>query len=101
MCEIPRVYREQVCKAAKSYQCCECARVISVGELYQYAWGVWNGEPSAFSTCAECFEVREELRDTMPSGYVYSDETACALAFGNLREALADECREMNYAMER
>ena len=94
MCDYPSVYRATVATARKPHVCVECRRRIEPGEIYEYVWGVWSGDPASIHTCAECFEVRAELFETMPSGMVYSDETACALAFGNLRETLATEMWE-------
>ncbi len=96
MCEMPSVYGEAGQRARKPHICCECGRQIEIGEIYQKAAGIWEGSPQSFHTCAECWEVREDLREDLPSGYIYSEETACTLAFGNLREAIADEDREVS-----
>jgi hypothetical protein len=94
MCEIASVYRQAPHSARKPHVCCECNREINPREIYLCAWGIWEGAAETYCTCAECWEVREELRADMPSGYVYTEETACALAFGWLRDTLADQARE-------
>lgn len=94
MCEAPSVYRFAASQARKPHRCVECGRRIEPGEIYEYVWGVWDGTPASIHTCTECFEVRAELREDMPHGHVYDEETECALAFGNLRDALADFIRE-------
>jgi hypothetical protein len=88
MCELPSIYRECALRARKVAVCCECQRQIETGEVYQYAWGIWEDNPASYRTCAECWEVREDLRNDMPSGSVYGEETACTLAFGCLRDTL-------------
>ena len=101
MCDVPSVYGEGARRARKLHFCCECARQIEIGEIYQVAEGIWEDGPQSFHTCVECYEVREDLREDMPSGYVYSEETACALAFGCLRDTLAAEDFEVSREIRR
>ncbi len=101
MCDVPSLYREGAHCARKTSVCCECRRKIEPGEIYLYAWGIWEGDSNSYCTCAECWEVREDLREDMPSGAVYDDETACALAFGCLRDALATEDLEVGRIIRR
>ena len=101
MCEMPTTSTMNARRAKKPHDCVECSRRIEPGEIYEHVWGIWEGTAETFHTCAECWEVRQDLREDMPSGHVYDEETSCALAFGNLREALADEDREVSYAIRR
>ncbi len=39
--------------------CCECGDVIGVGDPYQYARGIWDGEFDHFQTCVSCFHIRQ------------------------------------------
>ena len=96
MCEAPSLFRANAHRARVPHQCDECLREIATGELYEYAWGIWEGRPEHYETCAECWEVRDDLRDDMlSSGVLFDEEIACDLAFGNLPYALANECAEM------
>ena len=52
--ELPEAYREVMRKARKRHCCEECGCGISPGEQYQYASGVWGGEPESHKTCADC-----------------------------------------------
>lgn len=46
-------------KARKEHKCCECSRVIGVGEKYQ-RWSMkWDGSVESFKTCLFCCEIRE------------------------------------------
>jgi hypothetical protein len=101
MCEVATIYRQGAHRARKPVACCECGRQIEPGEVYLHSWGVWEGTAEIYRTCAECWEVREDLREDMPSGYVYDEETACALAFGCLRDTLATEDLEVSREIRR
>lgn len=46
--------------ARKEHKCCECLSVISPGERYELAKGVWGGEFDTFKTCSICKAVRDE-----------------------------------------
>ncbi len=96
MCEVPIFYQEQPRRARKPHRCCECRRTIDAGEVYLNSFGVWEGTPREYCTCAECHETREDLRADMPSGHVYDEETACALAFGNLHYELTNQIHEIS-----
>ncbi len=52
--DAPKVYYETNRKAKKEHSCSECYRVISKGETYKYAFGVWDIKPSIFKTCSNC-----------------------------------------------
>jgi hypothetical protein len=61
--EAPSVYTEAHPKAKKEHQCCECLRIIPVGERYQLYKGCWEGKWSRFKTCTECEELRHDASD--------------------------------------
>lgn len=92
MCEAPSVFRANARRARKPARCDECRRQIEIGELYEYVWGIWEGEPGNYQTCAECWEVRDALWTMMhDGGSLYEEEIACELAYGNLPYALAEQ----------
>lgn len=97
MCDTPTVFRAVAYVARTPKTCDECRRTIRPGELYENAFGVWDGRAGTYHTCAECFEVRAELYEDLssPGAGLYPEEVACALAFGNLREELAEHVRQM------
>lgn len=43
----------------KEHMCCECHRLIRIGEAYEYVSGLWDGFWSNQKTCAECVEIRD------------------------------------------
>lgn len=92
MCEIPTIYKAQAVRSRRDRVCEECGRSIPIGELHEYAFGIWEGRAENYRTCADCFEVRAELADDMEG--MYQEDIACDLAFGNLREALSTAIRE-------
>ena len=55
------VYELKPVKARKCHRCCECQRAIAPGEHYWRAKGLWEGEWSAFSTCAGCQNLWNHL----------------------------------------
>jgi hypothetical protein len=46
-------------KARKEHRCCECRRVIGIGEQYQRWAGKWDGTVSSYKTCGYCAEIRD------------------------------------------
>lgn len=56
----PAVKRDEVRVAAKVHTCGECGCSIRVGERYEVATGLWDGEWSTFKTCLPCVRVRDE-----------------------------------------
>ena len=59
--EGPEVFNEKLVKASKDHKCCECGRTISKGEVYNYIFGVWEGDAMTFKTCEECNDLRDSL----------------------------------------
>lgn len=58
---MPSVYACDTRKARKAHRCCECHGTIQPGESYFYQHGIWDGQPGAWKTCAECFALRSEV----------------------------------------
>lgn len=56
--------------AKKEYKCCECYRMISIGEKYGKTRGVWDGQFITFKTCEHCLVARNWIQDEC-GGYVY------------------------------
>jgi hypothetical protein len=46
-------------KARKPHKCCECGRVIAVGQQYEHAIGKYEGDFDRHDTCALCREIRD------------------------------------------
>lgn len=59
-CEMPQAFQQKMRKAKKEHKCCECHKIIAVGETYEYSSGVWDGRPASFKTCTECVAIRSE-----------------------------------------
>ncbi|MCJ7796358.1 MAG: hypothetical protein MUQ56_06270 [Thermoleophilia bacterium] len=57
-------------RARKPHVCCECHEEIAVGDIYEDASGLWDGDFSRYKTCAICVLIREDL---CPCGYYYGD----------------------------
>jgi hypothetical protein len=69
-------------KAIKNHVCCECKRIIKIGEKYQLCKGLWVGEWETFKICLSCVE----LRDKLTAEELYGDGPA----FTYLREYCLD-----------
>lgn len=81
------VFRVKMVRARKEHVCCECGKKIKSRSLYEYVFGIWNGEPSIFKTCASCAVIRD---DYCPSGAIY----------GHLAETIK-ECLGFDYNEEK
>lgn len=62
----PSVFRSAKHKARKTYRCYECRHPIVPGDLYEYSWGIWDGEPSEHHICSDCLELREFVKVNIP-----------------------------------
>lgn len=76
--ELPSVFSDKVRKAQREHRCCECHRIIKIGEKYHLFKGCWFGKWQEFKTCVDCDDLRHELHE----GY-RDDEWP---AFGALEE---------------
>ena len=62
----PKAFTEQNRKAKKRHTCCECGRIIEIGEIYRYESGIWEN-PESYKICLDCISIR----DVYFCGYVY------------------------------
>ena len=44
-------------KAKKQHQCCECGRIIEIGEQYENFSGKWDGDFGYYKTCSDCLSI--------------------------------------------
>jgi hypothetical protein len=65
-------------KARKEHKCCECSRIIGVGEEYQRWAGKWDGTVESFKTCLRCVEIRD--------GFSCGNSTAFGAMWAEMRE---------------
>ncbi len=75
--------------ARKPHRCTSCSRSIAPGEIYEKAWGIWDGEADTFKTCQHCIALRDWVRAHVPC--------AC-FTFQEMRDEALDLARE--YAHE-
>lgn len=66
MNDMPECFIIRTPKARKEHRCCECRGMILVGESYQRASGIWDGEPMRFKTCCDCAELRAKIDEGVP-----------------------------------
>lgn len=59
-------------KARKEYKCCECYRIISIGEQYSYHFTVFDGTTTSYRTCRHCVVVRDIIWHAC-HGYIYGE----------------------------
>lgn len=64
----PTCHKEKIQTARKEHHCCECHRVISPGEEYEYVSGIWDSEAETYKTCLDC----KSLRDTFFDSWAYT-----------------------------
>jgi len=53
--------REEQPTARKQHKCCECRRVIEVGEKYNIEITVYDGGIKRYKTCLDCMSIRDEF----------------------------------------
>ncbi|HEX7767092.1 MAG TPA: hypothetical protein VF443_10285 [Nitrospira sp.] len=78
----PEAFCEVTRKARIEHRCCECRGVIAPGQTYEYASGIWDGDPRAFKTCSLCVEARKQHADQLT-------RYDCQPCFGELYEGWA------------
>jgi len=59
--DTPEFHKAIIRKAIKEHKCCECNRIISIGEKYENVSGSWDGHFSTYKTCEDCLSIRNEL----------------------------------------
>lgn len=62
------MYRSRVQRSRKERVCCACNEPVRAGDLYQYTFGIWDGEPSKYVHCLRCYKILDVLcqRDQSP-----------------------------------
>lgn len=84
----PSAYSSTRQRARKSHCCCECGGAISIGDVYQKVWGVWDGDPRTFKTCDACSSLRERIKaHELADG---CDEREAICPFGELGDYLVN-----------
>jgi hypothetical protein len=79
-------FEESVYRAAKVHRCCECRRVIRVGDRYQCCRGVFDGCFVVHKSCLRCVCLREAIGCIeVRRGCAYHESVPC---FGELWEAI-------------
>jgi len=78
--EEPKCFQVITRKARKEHKCCECRKIISKGESYQYCSGIWD-DPQSYKTCSSCVEVRDN----------YDNTNSCIPPFGSLSEYVQEQ----------
>ena len=53
--------RDRMVKSRKEHRCSECGRTISIGEMYEYCFGVWDRDYNVYKTCNDCLSVRKSF----------------------------------------
>lgn len=62
--------------ARKAHKCCECYRIIPVGEQYRRESLAGDGTIDTYKTCLDCISVRNEFFCSWYYGMVW-DDLAC------------------------
>ena len=57
----PSFSKQIIRKAFKTHKCCECGRIIPIGEKYEVISGAWEGRFGTYKTCSDCLSIREEF----------------------------------------
>ena len=68
--DAPKIYRARMQCTRKERRCEECGRTIAVGERYQSAFMVYDGDPSTFATCQHCAVAMKWLAENC-GGYMH------------------------------
>jgi len=66
--ERPSFYKQRLVSARKKHKCSECGGEIVPGTKYEAFFGVWDGDPQSYKTCADCLALRDMF---FTSGYCY------------------------------
>ncbi len=79
--------------ARKEHECCECGRIVKIGEKYSYFFGVWQDFDfgahrfvGAHKTCLECKQDWDEILEVFHN----NGEEDAMIVFGSLKEAIQD-----------
>lgn len=61
--ELPSVFEEKRPTAKKEHKCCECGKIIKIGEKYHRVNGCWDGKWHHYNTCIDCNDLRYEFQE--------------------------------------
>jgi hypothetical protein len=76
--ESPSVYRDEMRKAKKPYECCDCRATINPGDRYLYVFGVWDNHASTHRMCVLCEDMRQQCEFACaPFGELANDVYQC------------------------
>jgi hypothetical protein len=67
------------------HRCDECYGTIEAKEEYEHVWGIWDGSPSTFKTCADCLEFRDWFASHVP---------CVCWTYGDVHEIARENARE-------
>lgn len=71
---------QEIVKARKPHQCCECNETIQKGEMYEHYAGKYEGAIFHRKTCKDCLSLR--------------DAYFCSYTFGNIWDLFKQEVYE-------
>lgn len=83
--EQPSAFWETKRKAKKRHKCSECRGWIEVGEVYTATRGVWDGSPSSYKTCSDCWEL---------SAWAESKSECLCLLYGQWHLGIMDDAHD-------
>lgn len=107
--DMPEVFDSMWRKARKPHRCVECSRGIKPGDRYEYASGIWDGEPDSYKTCARCVRLRKahiaadlavqrdeiaKVAATRPVYWPQEQPQRCSPIFGELLSQIGECARE-------
>jgi len=87
--DMPDVYWSKIRRARKTHSCYECGNAILPGDQYEYAFGVYNGDPPYTPhTCEPCIDIRTWVKNSVP---------CFCWAHGNMIEDAKEAVNEAHY----
>ena len=78
----PEFYTEDIVRARRDHNCCECTRTIRKGETYRRSTGKWDGDFGSYATCQACIVLWKSV--TL---------LGCCQIFGGLHEEIHEISR--------
>lgn len=66
-------FQEQNIVAKKEHLCCECGKIIKIGELYRREGGKIDGDFETFKLCLDCVNIRDIFFCNFTYGEVWND----------------------------
>ena len=88
--DLPKIYWAKVRRARKEYSCYECGSKILPGDLYEYAFGLYDygDKPYQPRTCEHCVDIRMWVKNNVP---------CFCWAHGNMIEDAKEAVNEAHY----